>query len=347
MTVRKNKPTQNQDKTKNQTQGQHMLPLSELTTPMKEKKVKTKSDSSSAQPATRLMKMVAAKAPNQGSMKKVFSEEEIMEIMLKKQYGLSVEDKDKVALKERYRQIKLKVREMEKENQSRVIFFPSLTNGVGWYKAMDFSALYYAYRLADRMGRSARVMRDNDHFLKAHYMVSVTNMERMIEQFSQMEEPRLDITEDGVYIFTLKQPVSDDEKGMLYRTEETRRERMHNILKPRNMDPATFAAILTVDRQILPRVRKLDHHYYLSTGQAMMRCVHQMLTVYAWLNDGVADKKQAGQELVKLADELMAGVTLLSEIRVWPYDVAAVMGENIAQLKRLVAKDFGIKIGKE
>lgn len=191
-------------------------------------------------------------------------------------------------------------------------------------------------------------MKDNDHFLKAHYMVSVTNMERLAEQFQQLEEGvRLDITEDGVHIFTLKQPMSDDEKGALYRTEETRRERMHNILKPKAMDPATFAAILTVDRQILPRIRKLDHHYYLATGQEMMHTVHKMLAVYAWLSDGMMEKKEAGRELIKLADELMAGVTLLAEIRVWPYDVAAVIGENIVQLKRLVQKDFGIKIGKE
>lgn len=293
-------------------------------------------------PATPLMKVVAMKAPKNKSMKKVFTAEEIAEITTNAATKTN-KDNDNLTNREKYRIIKRKIKEMEKGNQSRVIVFPSVSSGIVWYKLIDFSALYYVYRLADRMGRSAHIYKDSDKFSKALYSASFQNIDKFIEQFERLEHPRLDVTEDGVYIFTLERPLTDDEVGMLRRTEETRREKLHNVLKPKAMDPATFQAILMVVRQVAPRVRKLERQYYYTTGEGMIKDIQQLLAVYFDFADGVLEKKEAGEKLIRIVHRLLAGVTILSETRIWQYDVSAAIGENINEIKRLVTKDFGIK----
>ena len=103
-------------------------------------------------PAAALMKTVAAKTKNDKNMKKVFSPEEIEEILAKRDYGGSLTPAEHKAIREEYRKIKRHANEMEKGNKDRLIVVPSLVTGDGFYKVFDFSALYYVYRLADRMG---------------------------------------------------------------------------------------------------------------------------------------------------------------------------------------------------
>ena len=295
--------------------------------------------------ATPLMKKVAVRSYGEKNAKKVFSPDEIQDILKRRRENLELSDEEKMAVRETYRKIKRRVKDMEATNQQRVIVFPSFTNGDGWYKAIEFSALYYAYRLADRMGRSARVMRDTDKFSKARYAVSITNIESFVEQFKRLEDVDLQVTEDGIYIFALKKPVPDDEVAQLRQVEETRREKMHNVLRPKAMDPAVFNAIMMLDRQLVPRIKKLQTPYFTSIGCSIVVDIKNLLAVYGKLNDGIYDRREAGVKLLEIADEITAGLTLLAEIRVWPYDTATIIGENVAQLKRLIIKDFNVRIG--
>lgn len=247
----------------------------------------------------------------------------------------------KAELRTKYRAIKRQVKEMEIGNLDRMIIFPSLVNGSEWYKLIEFSALYYAYRLAPRMGRKARVLKDSDRFSKAQFTTSLTNIEHFVAQVKDYEpEMTLNITKDGVYIFTLPRPVTDDEYAALRRTEETRRERLHNILKPRAMDPAIFNALLMVERQLLPRIKKLERCYYDAIGLNMAHNVHNILTFYGLFTDSLLDKDKAGRMILKEVDSLISGLILLAELRTWPYDVASLIGENVNNLKRLVIKGF-------
>ncbi|MBR2658372.1 hypothetical protein IKD57_00545 [Candidatus Saccharibacteria bacterium] len=297
-------------------------------------------------PATNLMKTIAKKAPRKKDMAKVFTTEEIAEIIDARLAEEKSNAREHAALKEKYRRIKRQAKEMEAGNKSRVIVFPSLTNGEGWYKTVEFSALYYAYRLADRMGRRAKIYRDSDKFSKCSYTASLQNMEKFVEQFKRLEDPKVDITEDGVYIFTLKHELTDEEISALYLTEETRREKLHNIVRPKNMDPATYQAILMVMRQVAPRARKLEKQYYTSTGNAMVQDIQLLMSTYLDFTNGLYDRAEAGKELMHIVNRLFAGLAMLAENRVWAYDVCTIIGENINQIKRIVEKNFNMKVIK-
>ena len=295
-----------------------------------------------AKPATHLMKKVASMAPNnKKSFEKVFSEEEKAEIERKRPDDKAAEMRAiKEEEREKYRAVKSRVKDLEVGNQSRLFAFPSVGDD-GWYKMMDFSALFYAYRLADRMGRKARVARDSDRFLKAKFIISLRDIEKFAKQIVDYEKgTTVEVAGDGVYIFTLPRPISDDEYAALRRTEETRRERMHNVLKPKEMDPAVFSALLMVERQLLPRIKKLEKCYYDAVGKTMANDIHEILTVYGMLTDGVLERKEAGYTILMRVNSLTSGLILLAELRTWPYDVAALIGENVNILKRLVLKDF-------
>ncbi len=295
------------------------------------------------EPATDLMKTVAARTMNQRSMKKVFSLEEIEEILAKRDNGEKLTTVEQRAIEAEYRRIKRHVKEMEKGNNGRVIVVPSIKSNDGFYKVFDFSALYYVYRLADRMGRSAKLMNDNDRYSKMIHAASLVNIDKFIEQFKRLENPRVDITEDGIYIFTLKKPLTDTEVAQLRLIEETRRDKLHNILKPKNMDPAVFQAILMVVRQVAPKVKKLERHDYYAIGEEMLHNLNLLLTVYFDYTNGVMKKDEAGKQLIMLVDSLFASLAILSEERVWDYSASAMIGENINEVRRLVFRDFSIR----
>ncbi len=245
-----------------------------------------------AKPTTEIMKKVAIRSNNFKDMKRVFSEREMQEIILRRSVGQDIDSAEAAALKAKYRDIKRWVIEKEKGNQSQLFVFPCLTNGTGWYKVIDFSALYYAYRLADRMQRRARVMKDSDKFMKVNYTASITNIDKFVEQFLNLEEGTYEVTDSGVYIFTLKRALTDDEVGMLRRTEETRREKLNTIIKPKTMDPGVYQAIMMVVRQVLPRVCKLDKRYYFAVGEKMTQDIMELLAVYFDFSHGLIAKER-------------------------------------------------------
>ena len=113
-------------------------------------------------PATDLMKTVASKTYDARKISKVFTDAEIEEILLKRDGGAELVDSEKKALREKYYKMKLWVKEKEKTNTSQLFVVPSLISSDTFYKVFNFSALYYVYRLADRMGRNATLRIDKD-----------------------------------------------------------------------------------------------------------------------------------------------------------------------------------------
>ncbi len=297
---------------------------------------------SNQEPATELMKAVAVKAANLKSLEKTLSAGELEEILAKRDAGETLELAERKALREKYRQIKRQVKEMEKGNKGRIIVMPAITSP-NFYKVFDFSALYYVYRLADRMGRSARLMHDSDRNSKMLHSASLVKIDKFLEQMERLENLTPEMTEDGIYIFTLKKELTDEELVQLRTIEETRRTSLHNILKPKKMNPAVFQEILMTIRMVGPRVKKLERHEYYAIGEEMLVDLKNLLRVYYDYAEGELDVAQARSQIVKLVDDLCAGLTVLSELRIWDYGAATTIGEAINEVRRLIVKEFRIK----
>lgn len=137
--------------------------------------------------------------------------------------------------------------------------------------------------------------------------------------------------------------MSDDELAELRLVEETRRESLYNTLKPKRMDPAIFQGILTVVRQVGPRAKKLERHDYYAIGESMLIDLKDLLRVYFDYTRGILDKVVARNQIIMLIDDLFAGLTVLSEMRIWDFGAAAAIGDNINEVRRLAMREFGIE----
>lgn len=83
---------------------------------------------SNHEPASELMKIVAGKTMNTKNLEKVFSPEEVREIIMRRNAGEAIAPAEHKAIRERYRKMKRQVKELEKGNKSRIILVPSITN---------------------------------------------------------------------------------------------------------------------------------------------------------------------------------------------------------------------------
>lgn len=291
------------------------------------------------EPATAVMKAVASSTADKKKLAKTFSPMEIEEILAKREDGGKLEPAEIAAIRVKYRQIKRQVKDLECGNNSKLYLFPSITSGGDWYKMIEFSALYYVYRLAPRMGRNAKIYPDSDKSQKALSSASLQNIDSFIEHFKKLETLDIEITEDGVYILSLKNPVSDDDMVSLRHAQEKERDKMHNIMKPKSMDPAIYQQILMLSRQLVPRARKLSREFYNTTGEELVKDVQGLLAIYFDFASGIVDRITLSNEVTKITNRMIAGITILSENNIWQYDVATVIGINITDLRRLINKD--------
>lgn len=300
-------------------------------------------------PATDLMKVVARKVPVKKRIAKDFTPEEAAEIQAQLQADeqeakTQAEDQTDAAAERRALSIRVKklARDMENGNRSRIIAFPSYSKKkeeLEWYKLGNFSALYYVYRMADRMGRTAHINKDNDRFAKMNSIASIRNVDSFIERAMRLSEfDRYEKTLDGIYILYLKKPLDDDEVGILRRTEEERKNTMHNVLRPKNADPAVYQAILMIDRQVLPRVGKMERGYFNSIGNTLAKGIFKLTHIYFLFAKAYIDKNAMKSEMLSLIEELRSGVALLGEIGVWGFDIATSIGSNINSLEDAVLK---------
>ncbi len=298
------------------------------------------------EPATELMKKVATAVPDMAKIKKEFSPAEVDEIVerITRKEALSNEERNFVTRE--YREIKRKVKEMEASNNDRLIVYPSLNSGKDWYKVMDFSALYYAYRLADRMGRTAKLLSDTDKVHKGQYNANIRKIDDFVVQMKRFEGSEPEITADGVYIFRLHKALSDDEVGILWHTEETQREKMHNDLRPKAMDATAYVTILTLVLQLMPKIKKLEGGYRQMIGSKMADALMEILSIYFDYSMGVVDKAEAGNQLMHRLDVIGAGLSMLVELRIWGFNPVSAIGGTYVKLKGIVANDFGLKVNK-
>ena len=298
--------------------------------------VKTDGASKDKKPPTDLMKIVAKAVPVKQKMKGTFSAEEIREILDDKK-----KKEEQAEFKKEQKRIKKLVLEMEATNRDKLIFYKSSLNGE-FYKALDTSALYYCYRLATRMGRKSNIMIDKDRYSKALYVASIADIDKFVKQFEELEGSKPEITLDGIYIFPLKKPLEDADIQMLRQTEKTRRDKMHDILKPKKMAPAVYQQILMIIRQLAPKSEKFraESINYRMVGDEMLKNLRDILVIYADFTNGKYSRAEAGMLVFSEIGKIKASLVILGETRKWGVAPLVSAGKKVNILEQLIEKDL-------
>lgn len=298
------------------------------------------------EPASELMKLVASRVPVESKIKKTFTEEETTEILAGsiKSRNKSSEDPIEVEsrkdFKKKLKRIKRLVLEMEDTNRDKLILYQATFDGE-FYKALNTSALYYSYRLAQRMGRTSHIMIDKDRFSTTRYIASIRGIDKFIKQFKELEGGEPEITIDGIYLFPLKVPISDEELYLLRQTEANKRDRVNNVLKPVKMSPKVYQQILMLVRQLTPKSEKLkaESINYRMLGTEMILSLRSMLVVYADYTQGAIDKKSVASLLTREIGKIKASLIILSETRKWGPAQLMAVAQNLEILEQFIEED--------
>ncbi|MBQ3470443.1 hypothetical protein IJH23_01890 [Candidatus Saccharibacteria bacterium] len=314
-------------------------------------------EKSNREPASELMKIVAEKVPSRKKILKDFAPEEARMILSKLEQNKNEnekmetgadkgksewgEEKERESLrKDRIREVKRIAKEMEIGNRSKLILFPSYSRNrdqVEWYKMGNFSALYYVYRMADRMGKTPKIQRDNDRFSKMHGIVCINGIEKFLERTMKLNEfEKYEKTLDGLYIVYMKQALSDADLALLRKTGELQKEAMHNVLRPKKASPELYLTILMLGRQIMRIVEKMDIVYRSSIGDTIYRTVLELMEVYFLFMDKKIDIEKAKDDMIRKLFRIRAGMTLLGEDEIASAVKICAVGETIVKIEILV-----------
>lgn len=300
-------------------------------------------------PATDLMKKVAEKTKNLPKMEKSFTPEEIQAILSKKADGEEITKKESQTLTKTTRINKKWVKNRSAGDYIRIFIYPSYTgkDGAIWYKMIDFSALYFVYNLAERMEMNVNIYPDKDAYVVSKYTASVRDIETLAEKFMELGGKNVEITMTGVYILTLKRPLTAEDYANLMRMEEARRDKMHNLLRPAAMAPVSYALLLDVVRAFAPKVRHLEKRDFFIVGEDIMNGIMDIFKIYYLYSDGLLDKNSTSTQLMMRLNKLRGGLAVLQEMGAWDNPATAVMlGETLMYFRDQVIKDFKIKVGK-
>ena len=307
-------------------------------------KVKAKADVTNA-PATDLMKKVAEKVPQTRKIINEFSPEDAAEIFDKIEKPSQKGEKEaelERSQRELIYNIKQTAKRMELGNKDKIIIFPSYSRknaNLTWYKLGDFSAEYYLYRMADRMGRSSSPRKDTDNFGRMHVIVSIRDVDKFVEEAMKLNEfSRHEETLDKIHILYLRKPLTDDEAALLHKTDAMRREMMHNVLRPKKAAPEMYLTILTLSRQITKMTIGLDRIYRAEIGDRMAAESVELMDAYFFFVGKLMDAETTRNTMWRLAYQLRAGTTILGESEVLKPEKACAIGETIVRLDGLIEK---------
>lgn len=303
----------------------------------------------SDKPATELMKKVAIATGDTKRMKKAFSREEILEIMARRTRKETITSEENGAARSATRANKKWVKAQSAGDYSKLYFYPSYTSADGdvWYKALDFSALYYSYILAPRMGRTANIYDDRDSYSRSKYIASVKEIDDMAEDFKTLDGGTVEITLSGIYVFTLAHPQTAEDFARLIRTEEERRDKARNMLRPAKMAPATFKTLVDFIVLITPKIKSLERRDFFSVGEHIIHALEEIMMTYYMYSDGHLSTEETGERILERLNMIKAGMTIMQEMDGWDsVDTAAMLGESLMFFRDQVINDFKLKIGK-
>lgn len=305
--------------------------------------------------ASDLMKVVAEKVPSKKKIEKDFSPAEQAEIYGKirqnqekeeevKKAGSNGEPEEDTAVtdaerKERAVKAKHFAKELEAENRSKIIIFPSYSRIAEdkWYKMGDFSALYYAFRMSSRMDRKEpTIQKDKDRFARMKSIVSIRDIDKFVADAMKLEDFRkYEKTLNGVYILYLKKALEDDDVAALYRTSRMKKEMMHSVVRPKKAVPEMYLAILALSRQIMHLTMRLPVVYRFEIGDRVARYMVEIVEIYYEYAGKFREVEDAKREIKMRLIWIKAALAILGEGDTVKPEGVCMIGETILRVEAL------------
>lgn len=251
---------------------------------------------------------------------------------------------------DRYRKNKLMVLDAERRNRQFLVLYPASdadTNENRFYNMGGNSAVIYVHEIAPRLRRKAKLRRDMDickESEKFHSGIcSIMDLVGLEERLKTIGVKRVKSKGELVFFKLAREYSQDEIKGML-RLEQKKLDDLNKLLYADVLYPKMHRGILELKRIIPMRVKDMHKIYRDVVGMDMMQSLMALVKNYGKMARGHMKPEVAMLEMQLECDELLSGISMMNELRVWDVDVCAKIGEIVVRLTGMLDEEL-CKIG--
>lgn len=295
----------------------------------------------------RFLRLIRALRPNQ-TRENFENTEEVVENsvdlkeVLKQQEAddkVDVPEKKDTEEEKRYYSAKVVVKELERRNNSKLFLIGSLNGEKGeWYKMFGNSALFYTYDIGIRLGKKPRMRMDSDwrERFKGGF-VSVRWIDKFIETMKEHGYSHYEYNEElEIYIFGLNKKYTTEEVKELRQQAGNEKDVFNQTVRPRNDYPEVWYNMLQLAAIIPPKVKRMRPEYREMLGYAIVDDLRQIFALYTNMANGVISRTEGKAAMLEAVNNMLAGITIISEVEQMEVKDVAKIGDTVAALKAAI-----------
>lgn len=242
---------------------------------------------------------------------------------------------------EKYRELKDKLKLLEKENKNQIILIPCRGNQ-GWYEMAETSALLYYYRICETLKIKVNFESDINSYYKPYEIgrVRIRDPELVKTRIQKANYLKSSRKKDSCYIFTLNFTLSPLELEELKQKELERRNKNLTITQVNFLDPHLHHELIEASTKLHQIcITKLDKLSSQTNGARLVNLIDGMITKYYTLcNNKTSFDEKIWQEFLEKTDLILYEIQLLSETKLLSYETSLSVSKIILNLKNIIKR---------
>ncbi len=246
----------------------------------------------------------------------------------------------------RYRQYKLKLRNLERVNCDTVMMIPC-AGSKNWHELAEHSALIYYYEVCSKLRRKIKFYADTlslyDQY-KIGYIRSL-GVETIRENLKKVELYKSESKEGDLIVFQLKTRFSRKRFQEMYEMEMARRQENLAPEPTGLLSPKLYQILVQLSRHLHSLCNQhLDKLSSQTNGADIIRLIDGTLELYyqvAMMSVKPVPKIiEKYTEMRKAIYALMVKIRVLGEISLWDPELCSKITEPLAQARDLVEQEL-------
>lgn len=240
-----------------------------------------------------------------------------------------------------YRVRKKEVFALEENNQKYLYFYPAsdaATNSVKFYYLGGNSAIIYAGEYADRIGRKAKLRRDDDlgEFRFYRGVCAFSDVETIIEKLLALGGIKREPDHNGIIALRLPRNYTKTEIRAMYKTRETELEKVNILISPNIAYPEVNKQIIKLRKELPAKINRLSDRYFDTFGKTFFDALNDLCYHYTLLTRKRVDATKAGANMLIAVEKIFTCLSLINDCGVWEVSVCARIAETTTILERLI-----------
>lgn len=252
----------------------------------------------------------------------------------------------KKQLKNLYATAKNTTLNYEKTNRNHILFIQSTKN---FYKLFDRSALFYADGIAEKLGKSARILPDDDFCDRSPIgYCAIRDIEKITERMINLGcEKDIKLSTNEVLALKLPWSYRDKDIKRLVNNNQMYLALFEKSVLPQNLFPTLFAQITELTRAVYENTRTLKDPLLKSVaGESFVKTAFKIEAIYLSLTNDSDSLTQKLSAIAKEVSLLKYQAKIIADLNVWQPSACARLADLFNKVD-FIAKQELQKITKK